>query len=638
MENFQPLNVSLSSRTGEIQAYVMLTNGTFRTIYISNSSEHSVSAVLGYEIQEITFKSINVTVDAPSIYYGEDQNITVTLPQAINATANVIINNKTYYLTFNDTGSVTYTIEDRLTEGNYTVDVILSDVENHVWGSNSTVLSVSKVSNYIFDVIPAVEVKVGENATIDITLPEDVEGNVTIKFGNDTKTLPANQTMTVDFTNLNATTYDVTVTYSGSNKYIPNKKTDTVTVDKGDSNVIIENIDFTYGEVIVIPFTTTNAKGVSVRVLNKDGEEVANTTSEGTEFTLETLSAGEYTLEVTTIVDEKIYYDFTADDITLTINKAESGLTLKDSYEFNYGKNTVINVVTVNSTGDVIVSLIGEEEIEVGVSGNEITLPILNVGKYILTVTTNVDDNHNNATKTATITIVKATPAMNVTVEPTTNITVNDNVIISVSLPGDATGLILIEINNFKIFEELANGKAKFTLSNLTKDNYTVKAKYLGDNNYIETINGTEKFTVLPDDKKTESNNITVVIDGVKYVVPLENGTVNIKTNNAPSTDATKATATQMKTSIKASKKAFKAKSKVKKYTITLKAGKTPVKKVQVTIKIGKKTFKAKTNAKGKATFKIKKLTKKGKYNAVIKFKGNKAYKASSKKVKLTLK
>ena len=260
------------------------------------------------------------------------------------------------------------------------------------------------------------------------------------------------------------------------------------------------------------------------------------------------------------------------------------------------------------------------------------------MGKYTLAVTTNVDDNHNNATKTATITIVKTTLSMNVTVEPIENITVNDNVIISVNLPSDATGLILLEINNIKLFEELTNGKAKFTLSNLTQDNYTVKAKYLGDNNYIESINDTEKFTVLPNDKKTESNNITVVIDGVKYVVPLENGTVNIKTNNAPSTDATKATATQKKTSIKASKKAFKAKSKVKKYTITLKAGKTPVKKVQVSIKIGKKTFKAKTNAKGKATFKIKKLTKKGKYSAVIKFKGNKAYKASSKKVKITLK
>ena len=58
----------------------------------------------------------------------------------------------------------------------------------------------------------------------------------------------------------------------------------------------------------------------------------------------------------------------------------------------------------------------------------------------------------------------------------------------------------------------------------------------------------------------------------------------------------------------------------------------------KVTIKVNGKTFTAKTNAKGKATFKIKKLTKKGKYKAVIKFKGNKNYKASSKKVKITVK
>ena len=59
---------------------------------------------------------------------------------------------------------------------------------------------------------------------------------------------------------------------------------------------------------------------------------------------------------------------------------------------------------------------------------------------------------------------------------------------------------------------------------------------------------------------------------------------------------------------------------------------------MKVTIKVGKKTYTAKTNKKGKATFNLKKLTKKGKYNAVIKFKGNKYYKATTKKVKIVLK
>ena len=95
---------------------------------------------------------------------------------------------------------------------------------------------------------------------------------------------------------------------------------------------------------------------------------------------------------------------------------------------------------------------------------------------------------------------------------------------------------------------------------------------------------------------------------------------------------------TKKATKITAKKKKFKAKTKIKKYSITLKSGNKAVKKVKVTIKIGKKTYTAKTNSKGKATFKIKKKKKKGKYNAVIKFKGNSAYKASSKKVKITIK
>lgn len=876
MENFQPMNVSLSSLTGEIQSYAILTNGTFRAIYTSNSTEHAVSAVLGSEFKEVTFKSINVTVDAPSIYYGEDQNITVILPQAINATANVIINNKTYNLTFNDTDSVTYTIEDRLTEGNYTVDVILSDVENHVWGSNSTVLSVSKVSNYIFDVIPAVEVKVGENATIDITLPEDVEGNVTIKFGNDTKILPANQTMTVGFTNLNATTYDVTVTYSGSDKYIPNKKTDTVTVDKGDSNVIIENIDFTYGEVIAIPFTPINTSGVNVRVLNKSGDEVANTTSEGTQFTLETLPAGEYTLKVTTIANDN-YNEFTAEDVTLTINKAESGLTLNDSYEFVYGENAVINVVTENSTGDVIVSLIGEKEFAANVSGNKITLPALNGGKYTLTVTTNVDDNHNNVTKSATVTIIKTTPLMNIVVEPLENITVKDNVTLTINLPSDATGEVTVKINGKKIdtlsanetitvnlnnqagdyvvdvtysgdknyesdmateeftiskvetsitakqidFEEgnvskievtvpdvesgivlidvagkkfygdIDNGKATITLEGVSEGNYTANVKFFGDEKYKEATTAvdvkvsedkiiTELKEQLEEAKanvtqlkenldvangkvddltiqlnETQANatklaedldvanakvsnlttqlnetqvNVTKLADELKDAnqkaenlttqlgeaqkqiqtlstdlisttvaaknlsikaltngniqvtlkangTALANKTVNVIINGVvyngttgeegiakiavkfasagtyyatvtfagddtykSSIGTSKVVVSKKATKITAPKKSFKAKVKTKKVKITLKSGSTVLKSKKITLKVNGKTYTAKTNSKGVATIKVTKLTKKGTFTYTVKFAGDKAYKAITKKGKLTIK
>ena len=100
-----------------------------------------------------------------------------------------------------------------------------------------------------------------------------------------------------------------------------------------------------------------------------------------------------------------------------------------------------------------------------------------------------------------------------------------------------------------------------------------------------------------------------------------------------------KATATikiiKRATKIAAAKKTFKAKTKTKKYTITLKNNKGKIiKKGKVTLKIKGKTYKATTNSKGKATFKITKLTKKGKYIAKIKFTGSKYYKVSTKTIK----
>ena len=93
-------------------------------------------------------------------------------------------------------------------------------------------------------------------------------------------------------------------------------------------------------------------------------------------------------------------------------------------------------------------------------------------------------------------------------------------------------------------------------------------------------------------------------------------------------------------TSLSVSKtKKFKSSQKTKKYTVTLKAGKKALQKVKVYLTIKgkkyKKTFKATTDRKGKATFKIRKLTKRGTYTGTITYKGSGTYKSIGKKVKI---
>ncbi len=106
----------------------------------------------------------------------------------------------------------------------------------------------------------------------------------------------------------------------------------------------------------------------------------------------------------------------------------------------------------------------------------------------------------------------------------------------------------------------------------------------------------------------------------------------------AASSVSPKVVVNKAKVKIAAKAKTFKVKAKTKKVTATLKNNKGKVmKKAKLTLKVGKKTYKATTNSKGVATFKVK-LTKKGKYTGTVKFAGNKYFKALSKKVKITVK
>ncbi len=242
------------------------------------------------------------------------------------------------------------------------------------------------------------------------------------------------------------------------------------------------------------------------------------------------------------------------------------------------GYNTTINVYQNDNIVKTVYALTGEGWIV-----------DLNPGSYKLVLSI---ENSPIESVNASLTVNKVTTT--ITSKAVTAI-YNNNKYLLITLK-DAKGnalrgvYVTVTLSSAKKYKTDKNGQIKINVGKLLPKNYTAKIGYAGDIYY-----------------KASSTTAKVV---VKKASP----------------------------KLTAKAKIFKVKVKTKKYIVTLKNNKGKVmKKAKLTLKVGKKTYKATTNSKGKATFKITKLTKKGTYKAVIKYKGNNYYKKATKNIKIKI-
>jgi len=192
-------------------------------------------------------------------------------------------------------------------------------------------------------------------------------------------------------------------------------------------------------------------------------------------------------------------------------------------------------------------------------------------------------------------TIIKTTPI--ITLNKLTYI-YNDNDYLKIIIKGFKNSAIKNTTVNIEITGVL---NASFTTDSNGEINISTKNLHLGTYNVIVSFNEDENY-----------NNATITQSILVKKMPVK---------------------------IIAKNKAFKAKKKTKKYTINLKDNKNkPISNMKVTLKVKNKKYVSKTNKKGKAVFKLKKLNKKKKYWVTIAYNGNAFFDKATKKVKIRIK
>ncbi len=103
------------------------------------------------------------------------------------------------------------------------------------------------------------DVKVGEEAIINIELPSDATGSVEVVIGNITQSANIkNGKASVSIGNLSAGQYTATIQYNGDNKYESAKTTASFNVTKHESKVDISVDDIEIGKDAVVTVSVTS--------------------------------------------------------------------------------------------------------------------------------------------------------------------------------------------------------------------------------------------------------------------------------------------------------------------------------------------------------------------------------------------
>ena len=625
--------------------------------------------------------------------------VTVSVPSDATGEVTVTVEGKSYNVAVKNVKARVSV--GKLSAGAHDVSVVYSGDSNYVKTTVSDTITVNKIDPAMTVSVDDIKVDEYALFNIVLPADANGKITVSIDNGQSASVNVVNGKVDIRIRMSAEGVYSAKVSYSDDENYIDNSVDVTFNVNKIPTTMHVDVNNISVGEpvIIVVSGLPSDATGeVSITVEDKDYS--ANVSMGKAITNISGLTSGSKDAVVIYHGDEK--YLSSVVNKTFVVSKVTPSMSVSVDKNISVGDVAEFGVVLPSdASGSVTVSVEGKS-VSCNVSSGNVSVNIsdLTEGFKEAVVSYSGDGKYVNAITSVNILVntkvEPINPGLNVTIP--SEVSVGDTPIVKVSLPIDANGNVTIKLDGEEISDvPVTNGTISMPVSDLSVGKHTVEIIFSGDDNYLSAssisfisvnkkathIKVVASFTRLATDyyagerganyrgylldennKPVVNRIVKITINGVTYKVKTnKNGIfylrINLNTAKAyPMKIAfdgddmylkapiakTKLTVIKKSTSIKSSNKVFKAKTKTKKIKVTLKTvknkynSKTYLKKgKKITLKVNGKTYTAKTNAKGIAVFSVK-LTKKGIYKAVIKFKGDKTYKASTKKIKIRIK
>ena len=507
-------------------------------------------------------------VETEDIGYGDDETITVHLPEDATGTVNITIDGVVYPDVPIENGTATITVPG-INAGEHNVTVDYPGDGNYSPSSESATFTVDK-ANSAMD-IDAQDITYGDEEPITVTV-EPVDGgitptgtvNITItdKDGNKqtfTDVPLVDGKAVIEVPDLAAGNYTVDAKYSGDENYDANSTSGAFEVAKAVPHIEIHVYDIIYGDVEVLTvscdapgYVDVTVNGITVTISLDDGHEkrvfasIVRAYNGKATLDLENLAVGTYPASAVYRGNEN--YTSVSDNDTFHVIKANTTTQISVD-DIKVGEDAVINVEVSHDRGsekintNITVTVDGKEyTVELSDGKGTLTVSDLSAGEHTVSATFPGDHNYTESSNTTSFKASKVSPSFDVESE---NIKVGDDETVTVSLPEDATGNVTITIDGKKYTAPVINGTASFKIPGIKAGNHTVNAEYSGDDKYAPA-KGKDTFTVdkikptvdvdapavkegkdgvitvtVPDDA---TGTVTVEIDGKNYTATIKDG------------------------------------------------------------------------------------------------------------------
>ena len=476
----------------------------------------------------------SIAVEAKDIKCGEEAVITATVTNGATGTVTFFVNGKTYVVDITDSVA-TLKIAD-LTTGDYPVFAYYNGDKYYKTSYNSTTFNVAKLASTT--TVNVSDIKVGEDAVISIAVPEITSGVVSVTVGDaiyNVAVVDGKGSLTLS--GLASGSYDVVAKFNGDDKYLASEDSAKFNVAKLASTTTVNVSDIKVGEDAVISIAVPEITSGVVSVTVGDAiYNVAVVDGKGS-LTLSGLASGSYDVVAKFNGDDK--YLASEDSAKFNVTKLASTIDIAVD-NIKVGENAVISVaLPEDATGEVIISVNGKNYTVMTKYGMvNVTISDLANGTYSVDVFYNGDDIYAPIKNSTAFTVSKVSD-YNMTVD-IADIVKGENATITVSVPEDGTGSVIVTINGTDYKGTVVNGTAKVIIPGLDEGTYKVVTFYTGDNKYDSMIvNGT--ITVNKNTKTTLTmDNLVKYFNGPQKLMaklvdgfgnPIANATVYFTIN-----------------------------------------------------------------------------------------------------------